>query len=342
MPEPVRHFISMSDWSDHELLEVLDLADAVKAGKYRSKEASDKVLGLLFFNPSLRTKVSFEVAAAHLGAASSIISPGQSSWTLETETGVVMNGAKTEHVKEAIEVLARYCDTIGVRAFSTLKDKEADYSEHLMHQIARYSDVPIINMESAMEHPCQALADWMTIRELFGKDNLKPRKLVLTWAPHPHPLPQAVPLSVLEMASRSGIQVTLTCPKEMTPDSRFLDRYKAQCEANGQTLEISHDQLEGLQNADVVYAKSWSSPVIYENALEEARLRKEVYNDWTLTSEKMAHTNNAYFMHCLPVRRNVVVADDVIDSPRAVHIDEAENRLHVQKAVLMKLWKLSL
>jgi N-acetylornithine carbamoyltransferase len=338
----MKHFTSLSDFTDAELLAILDLADALKSRKYRSRDAEGKVLGLLFFNPSLRTKISFEAAAAHLGASSAIISPGQGSWTLETQFGAVMNGNKTEHVKEAIQVLSRYCDAIGVRAFSTLKDLDADLNETVLNDIIQYSEVPVINMESAMEHPCQAMADWMTIREQFGQSNLPARKLVLTWAPHPHPLPQAVPLSVLDMATRSGIQVTLACPPEMVVSQPFLEKFKTQCAEKGNTLNIIHDQKEALVGADVVYAKSWASPMIYENPILEAQLRTENYADWTLTSEKMALTNQARFMHCLPVRRNVVVTDEVLDSPNAVHIDEAENRLHAQKAVLMKLWNLSL
>ncbi|MCC5925409.1 MAG: N-acetylornithine carbamoyltransferase [Bacteroidetes bacterium] len=337
-----KHFISLNDWSNQNLLALLDRADELKKLRYRSRKAEGKVLGLLFFNPSLRTKVSFEAAAIHLGAGSSIISPGSGSWTLETEFGAVMNGNKTEHLKEAIQVLSRYCDAIGVRAFSTLKDQDADYTERLMKSVAHYAEVPVINMESAMEHPCQAMADWMTIRELFGKNALPDKKLVLTWAPHPSPLPQAVPVSVLDMASRSGIQVTLACPPEMVPDTQFIDRFKQQCATYGNNLVIDHDQQSALTGADVVYAKSWASPIVYQNPLEEARLRKEKYQYWTLDADKMQYTNEAYFMHCLPVRRNVVVSDDVLDSPNARHIDEAENRLHVQKSILMQLWDLSL
>lgn len=342
MSSPVKHFLSLSDWSDQELNALIDQAQLLKERNFRSKMAEGKVLGLLFFNPSLRTKVSFEAAAIHLGAGTSIIAPGAGSWTLETETGTVMNGNKTEHLKEAIQVLSRYCDAIGVRAFSSLKNKEADYADQLIRDVAAYASVPVINMESAMEHPCQAMADWMTLRELFGQQNLSSRKLVLTWAPHPSPLPQAVPFSVLDMASRSGIGVTLACPAEMTPDPVFIQRFEKQCAEHGSKLEVSHNQADALKDADVVYAKSWASPRIYDHPLEEARLRTEVYKNWTLTGELMKHTRNASFMHCLPVRRNVVVEDSVLDGPNARHIDEAENRLHAQKAILMKLWNLSL
>jgi len=335
------HFDTMKKWSDQDLLELLDVADTLKSNNTRNSSASGKVLGLLFFNPSLRTRVSFEVAAAHFGAATSIISPGQGSWTLETRLGAVMDGNKTEHIKEAVQVLSKYCDAIGVRAFSTLRDREADESEFILNQIIQYADVPVINLESAMEHPCQGMADWMTFRELFGKDHLKSRKLVLTWAPHPSALPQAVPLSVLEAGIRSGLNVTLACPEEMIPSGQYMKRFVQLAASSGTTLTIEHNQQTALEGADIVYAKSWASGLVYENPLLEKELRTKKYRHWTLDSEKMSLTNKARFMHCLPVRRNVVVSDQVLDAPSAAHIQQAENRLHVQKAILMKLWNLS-
>lgn len=336
----INHFAYLSDLSDAKLHQLLNLADELKRSDYRSTEANGKILGLLFFNPSLRTKVSFETAAAHFGASTSSISPGQNSWSLETEIGVRMDGNKTEHIKEAIQVLSQYCDAIGVRAFSTFTNREKDYGEDVLNAILKYAEIPVINMESAMEHPCQALADWMTIRELFGRDSLAGKKLVLTWAPHPYPLPLAVPNSVLDMASRSGLDVVLACPGEIQPETTLLNKFNTQCQKNGSKFSVTSDQLAGMAGADVVYAKSWASPIIYNDPVEEARLRTEVYTDWTITSDKMSVTNNAYFMHCLPVRRNVVVNDEVLDGPGAVHIQQAGNRLHVQKAILKTLWNL--
>jgi N-acetylornithine carbamoyltransferase len=333
------HFTSLTDRTDTEYLAIIDMAMRLKRDKRRDESARGRVLGLLFFNPSLRTKVSFETAAAHLGAVSSIISPGQGSWTLETEMGAVMDGNKTEHIKEAVQVLSQYVDALGVRSFSSLKNKDADHAEAVLNRIREYATVPVINMESAMEHPCQGLADWMTLRELF-KDQLTGKRLVLTWAPHPSPLPMAVPNSVLDMASRSGMDVTLACPKEMVPDTGVISRARANCAWHASEFRIEQDQLRALEGADVVVAKSWAAPLVYEDPEAEQRLRWETNRHWTLTGGKMAHTNDAYFMHCLPVRRNVVVADEVLDSPRAAHIQEAGNRLHVQNAILRTLWDL--
>jgi N-acetylornithine carbamoyltransferase len=334
----IRHFKALVDFSDKELHSILGDADYVKKNNIRSSDGAGKMLGLLFFNPSLRTKISFETAAYHLGAGCTVISPGQGSWSLETDLGVKMDGNKTEHIKEAIEVLSQYCDTIGVRAFSTLKDREKDYQENLLNMIVNFSKVPIINMESAMSHPCQAMADWMTLRELFGVNNLRNKKLVLSWAPHPHALPMAVPYSVMDMATRSGVDLSLVCPEEMLPDGNIIAQMEKQSDASNSRFEIFHSQEKGFHGANVIYAKSWASPLVYENPELEAELRTHKYNHWTITHQKMSLTNNAYFMHCLPVRRNVVVNDDVLDSSNSVHIQQAANRLHVQKAILRGLW----
>jgi N-acetylornithine carbamoyltransferase len=334
----LNRFTSLSELSDAQLLDILELAESMKRSDYRSREAEGKVLGLLFFNPSLRTKVSFEAAAVHLGAGVSVISPGQGTWSMEMRKNAVMDGDKTEHIKEAVQVLSQYCDAIGVRAFSSLKDRDADYAEDVLSAVLEYATVPVINLESAMAHPCQAMADWMTLREILGPNGLKGKKLVLTWAPHPFPLPMAVPLSVLDMATRSGIDVTLACPPDRLPDAELMVPLRRQAEASGSALVIDHDQEGALHGADVVYAKAWAGPGVYTNPDQEAVSRLETHRNWTLTPDKMALTNDARFMHCLPVRRNVVVADAVLDGPSAVHIQQASNRLHVQKAILRKIW----
>ncbi|MDI6402571.1 N-acetylornithine carbamoyltransferase [Balneolaceae bacterium ANBcel3] len=333
------HFIHLSEWDDSEMMEVLSKALALKKENYRNPVAREKVLGLIFLNPSLRTKISFETAAAHLGAASTLIQPGQGTWTFETETGAIMDGDRTEHLKEAIQVISRYVDTIGVRAFAGLENLDEDIEDQLMQDIVQYATVPVINMESAREHPCQALADGMTILEQFDQ---KPqgKKFVLSWAPHPKPLPMAVPNSALEIASRLGMEVVLACPPEMTLDKRILDGIEHNANHHGTRFSIEHEQERAFQDADVIYGKSWAGPIVYTDPDEEHDLRTREYSNWTIDQSLMSVTNNASFMHCLPVRRNVVVTDSVLDSPRAIHIDEAENRLHVQKAVLMKLWGL--
>lgn len=333
------HFLHLSDWDDVTLLEMLEKASQLKEDDFRKPVASGKVLGLIFFNPSLRTRISFETAACHLGAGVSIVQPGQGTWTFETRTGAVMDGDRTEHLKEAIQVISRYVDLLGVRAFAGMKDPEEDLSDRLMKEIAGYATVPVINMESAREHPCQALADGLTMHERFGQ-RPQGKKFVLSWAPHPKPLPMAVPHSALEIAARLGMDVTLACPAGMKPDERILEAVNTHAGRHGKQLQIEHNQKTAFQDADVIYGKSWAGPLIYSDPDTENRLRTETYADWTIDHSLMAFTNEAGFMHCLPVRRNVVATDSVMESAQAIHIDQAENRLHVQKAVLMKLWSL--
>lgn len=335
----ISHFLHMSDWDDPALMEVLDKAEQLKKEDFRKPVADGKMLGLIFFNPSLRTRISFETAAVHLGAGSSIIQPGQGTWTFETRTGAVMDGSRTEHLKEAVQVISRYVDIIGVRAFAGMEDPEADLEDRLIRDIGKYATVPVINMESAREHPCQALADGLTIRERFA-NRPQGKKFVLSWAPHPKTLPMAVPHSALEIAARLGMEVTLACPQEMQPDRRVLDQIEEHAGRQGTQLAIENDQAAAFEGADIVYGKSWAGPLVYSDPEAEQKLRTETYADWTINEQKMALTRDAGFMHCLPVRRNVVVSDGVMDGPHAIHIDQAENRLHAQKAVLMKLWNL--
>jgi len=335
----ISNFIHLSDWDDPTLRDVLGKAAQLKSDNFRNPVASGKVLGMIFFNPSLRTRVSFETAAYHLGAGSTIIQPGQGTWTFETRLGAVMDGNRTEHLKEAVQVISRYVDMIGVRAFAGMKNREEDLNDAFIRDITRYATVPVINMESAREHPCQALADGLTILEQF-KNKPKGKKFVLSWAPHPKPLPMAVPNSALEIAIRLGMDVTLACPKEMVPDPTILDHLGRHADRQGTKLQISHDQQTAFDDAEVIYAKSWAGPLVYDDPAAEESLRTTEYSGWTIDDILMNRTNNATFMHCLPVRRNVVASDGVLDSPQAMHVDQAENRLHAQKAVLMKLWNI--
>ncbi len=330
------HFIHLSDRDDAELRELLRHARNLKQDDFREPVAAGKTIGLIFLNPSLRTRISFETAAVHLGAGTSIIQPGQGVWTFETRTGVVMDGDRTEHLKEAVQVISRYVDLIGVRAFAGMKDLDEDLEDRLLEDIVRYATVPVINMESAREHPCQALADGLTLMERF-EGRPEGRKFVLSWAPHPKPLPMAVPNSALEIAARLGMDVTLACPPEMKLPDVVLDQVEAHAARNGGRFIVEHDQDEAFADADVVYGKSWAAPLAYHDPEAENELRTTVYGNWTIDTKIMSLTNRASFMHCLPVRRNVVVTDKVLDGPDAIHVDQAENRLHAQKAVLMKL-----
>ncbi len=330
------HFIHLSDRDDSDLRDLLRNARTLKADDFREPVAAGKTIGLIFLNPSLRTRISFETAAVHLGAGTSIIQPGQGVWTFETRTGVVMDGDRTEHLKEAVQVISRYVDIIGVRAFAGMKDLDEDLEDRLLEDIVRYATVPVINMESAREHPCQALADGLTMLERF-EGHPEGRKFVLSWAPHPKPLPMAVPNSALEIAARLGMDVTLACPPEMKLPDSVLDQVQLHAVHNGGQLHVEHDQKAAFRDADIIYGKSWAAPLAYQDPSAENELRTTTYGNWTIDTKRMSLTNGAAFMHCLPVRRNVVVTDKVLDGPGAIHVDQAENRLHVQKAVLMKL-----
>lgn len=330
------HFIHLSDRDDSALREILDHALKLKQDDFRKPVLAGKTIGLIFLNPSLRTRISFETAAVHLGAGTSIIQPGQGVWTFETRTGVVMDGDRTEHLKEAVQVISRYVDLVGVRAFAGMKNLEDDLEDRLLEDIVSYATVPVINMESAREHPCQALADGLTMMERFD-GHTQGRKFVLSWAPHPKPLPMAVPNSALEIAARLGMEVTLACPPELKLADRVLERVGEQAERNGTQLHVEHDQRAAFHDAEIVYGKSWAAPLVYHDPAAEQELRTKTYADWTIDTDRMKRTSGAAFMHCLPVRRNVVVTDKVIDGPDAIHVDQAENRLHAQKAVLMKL-----
>jgi N-acetylornithine carbamoyltransferase len=335
-----RHFIRLRDWSDQYIAAILETAAKVKARRGLNPVAAGKSLAMIMFDASLRTKVSFEIAAYELGAGCSLIHPGKGSWNLETELGVVMDGDKAEHLKEAIQVLSSYVDAIGIRAFPGLVDMEADREDRLMHLAAQYSEKPVINLESSWEHPCQGLADWMTLNEHFDGET-KGKKFVLSWVAHPRALPMSVPNTTLEIAARAGMDVVVTCPPEMELHPEWVKQMRSEAEHRGGSVRIEHNQTTALEGADVVYAKGWSGPVLYKSPEHDIMVREREMGKWTITEEKLLGTNKAQFMHCLPVRRNVIVSDEVLDGEQTLHLQQAENRLHVQKALLMHLWNLS-
>ena len=298
------------------------------------KPLGGRSIALVFFNPSLRTRASMQVGIYELGGNVVILEPGSTSWTLEHREGVVMDGDKTEHLKEFVRVLERYVSAIGVRTFAELKDWETERTDPILNAFVQYASVPIINLESAMHHPCQTMADMMTIRDQGGPAR---KKVLLTWAWHPKPLPMAVPNSFALAAAQFGHDLRIAYPKGYELDEELLSEVEYQAKANGGTVEYSNNIHEAYEDADVVYAKSWGSKNFYGDANADIRER-EVYRRKRIVDEaKMSRTNNAIFMHCLPVRRNVIVSDAVIDSPNSVVIDEAENRLHVQKAIMAEL-----
>jgi N-succinyl-L-ornithine transcarbamylase len=309
----MKQFLHVSDIGD--LGKALEEAKLVKATPFAWQNlGKNKTIILIFFNNSLRTRLSSQKAALNLGMNPIVLNINGDSWKLETQLGVVMDGDKSEHLREAIPVIGSYCDIIGVRSFAGLKDKDFDYNETILNQFIEYSGRPIISLESGTVHPCQAFADLLTIEE--HKKTKRP-KVVMTWAPHPKALPQAVPNSFAEWMNAADIDFVITQPEGYELDSRFVGKAK-----------VEYDQIKALEGADFVYAKNWSSVSHYGQVLNMDR-------SWTVGAKQMAVTNNAFFMHCLPVRRNMIVADEVIDSPQSLVIPEAANRV-VSAQVVMK------
>lgn len=328
----MKHFTHLKDFTIDELNAIIDSAMALKKSAPAGMPLAGKSLAFCFMNPSLRTQVSFSVATASLGGHPVTLSLGSGgTWGMESVEGVVMEGTAAEHLKEAVPVLGRMCQGLGLRSFPAGKSWAEDKQEKDLSAFIKYSSVPVINMESASGHPCQALADLMTIRERM---NPLKKNFLLSWAPHIKPLPMAVPNSSVEMASMAGMNVTIARPEGYDLDPEVMERVKKNCKANGTKLTITDDAMGAFEGQHVVYGKSWGSLANYGQAPSaEPVFRKK----WTISSAKMKKTNNGIFMHCLPVRRNLVVNDDVLDGRWAVHIDEAENRLHTAKAVLMYL-----
>ncbi len=329
-----RDFLSTADWSSEDLLALIDSAVEMKRRRPETKPLAGRSIALVFFNPSLRTRASMQVGIYELGGNPVVLEPGGTSWTLEHREGALMDGDKTEHVAEFVRVLGRYCAAIGVRTFAGLRDWSEERCDPILRAFARYSSVPVINLESAMHHPCQALADMMTIREKLGP---APQRVVLTWAWHPRALPMAVPNSFALAAAQLGHEVTIANPEGYELDDELLAEITRQAAVAGGRINLTNDIDEALKNAGVIYAKSWGSKKFYGNPEADMVARAPYREKWIVDEEKMARTDNAIFMHCLPVRRNVIVTDGVIDSPQSVVIDEAENRLHVQKAIMARL-----
>lgn len=330
------NFLRTSDHSRESLERLLESAARFKGDDSNGKALAGKSVALVFFNPSLRTRASMQVGIYELGGNPVILEPGGTSWTLEHREGGVMDADKTEHLKEFVRVLERYVSAIGVRTFAELKDWETERTDPVLNAFAKYSTVPIINLESAMHHPCQAMADMMTIREKLGEQK---KKVLLTWAWHPKPLPMAVPNSFVLAAAQFGYDLRIAHPKGYELDEELIAEIEDHAAESGGSVEFTDDADEAFENVEVVYAKSWGNKKFYGSPEKELEFRAPFRDDWIVNEAKMARTNDAIFMHCLPVRRNVIVTDSVIDSPRSVVIDQAENRLHVQKAIMTSLIK---
>ena len=328
------HFLSTEDLSRPQLDELIAAALRFKSGAEKAKPLAGKSVALVFFNPSLRTRASMQVGIYELGGNAVVLEPGGTSWRLEHREHAMMCGDKTEHVAEFVRVLGRYCVAIGVRTFAALKDWQEERLDPILNAFANYSEVPIINLESAMHHPCQAMADMMTIREQLGEGR---KKVLLTWAWHPKPLPMAVPNSFALAAAQMGHELVIAHPNGYELDDELMQAITQSAAAAGSSVTVTNDVDAAFEKIEVVYAKSWGSRNFYGVLEKDIEERAQYRGKWMVDDVKMARTNNGIFMHCLPVRRNVIVTDGVIDSPSSVVIDEAENRLHVQKAILSKL-----
>ncbi|MGB7069528.1 MAG: N-acetylornithine carbamoyltransferase [Pyrinomonadaceae bacterium] len=330
----IRNFLNTIQYSRDDLSGLLDTAERFKRGDLTNRPLTGKSVALVFFNPSLRTRASMQVGIYELGGNAVMLEPGGTSWTLEHREGVVMDNDKTEHVKEFVQVVGRYVSAIGVRTFAALKDWDTERIDPILNAFAKYSTVPVINLESAMYHPCQAMADIMTIREKLGVER---KKVLLTWAWHPKALPMAVPNSFALISAQFGHDLRIAHPKGYELDEGLLAEVESQVRRNDRSLEITNDIHEAFEGVDVVYAKSWGGKQYYGDNLGDLEYREQFRADWIVDDAKMARTNDGIFMHCLPVRRNVIVTDSVIDSSRSVVIDEAENRLHIQKSIMAEI-----
>ncbi len=331
----MKNFLNTQDWPRGELDGLLIQASRFKRDRI-GDELKGKSIALVFFNPSLRTRTSFELGAFQLGGHAVVLQPGKDAWPIEFDLGTVMDGDAEEHIAEAARVLSRYVDMIGVRAFPTFVDWAVDRQDRVLRGFAAHATVPVINMET-ITHPCQELAHVMALQEHFGSPDLRGKKYVLTWTYHPKALNTAVANSALTIATRMGMDVTLLCPTpEYVLDRRYMDWAKKNVAESGGTLQVSHDIESAYADADIVYAKSWGALPYFGHWQDEKPLR-DTYRHFIVDEAKMALTNNGVFSHCLPLRRNVKATDAVMDSPRCLAIGEAENRLHVQKAVMAAL-----
>jgi len=330
-----RDFLAMEDWSPEAIDGLLALAARVKRGEITGG-LERKVLAAIFLDPSLRTRSSMETAMFLHGGHALVLEPGRGSWALETEDGAVMDGATVEHIKEAARVLARYADALAVRVFPKGTDWAVEREDRVIRDFARFSDKPVINLESSRRHPCQALADAMTLRERLGETRGK--RFVLAWAWHPKALPTAVPASAAIAAARLGMEVVVTRPPGFDLDPEDMSLIRNIAGESGGSVELCDDIDAGVSGADAVYVKSWGSLQAFGRPDEERALR-EPFREWRLTEQRLRRTKGGrgIVLHCLPVRRNVEIDDAVLDGPNSVVVDEAENRLHAQRALLLEI-----
>ncbi|MBK6598847.1 MAG: N-acetylornithine carbamoyltransferase [Proteobacteria bacterium] len=326
-------FLDLADHSGEEIAALLALAKRLEQHP-EPQALAGKILGLLFFNPSLRTMSSFQAGMARLGGSSFVISAGNGTWQLETRRGAIMDGVAAEHVREGVPVLSHYCDVLGIRAFAGGTNLNEDLAETSFREMTSLVAKPVINMESAVNHPCQALADWKTMDDLGLPQRAK---FVLSWVNHPRALPLAVPSATVHMAAMRGMDVVVLRPEGFALPDAIMAKARAAADSAGGTLRETSNRAEALAGAQVVYAKEWGCTSHYGNADVDRELRSKLI-DWCVRDSWFEHTlADCRLMHCLPVRRNVAVADEVLDSARSVVQREAYNRMTVQMAVLHSL-----
>jgi N-acetylornithine carbamoyltransferase len=335
----LRHFLSTQELTRDEIERLLDAAQG-----YRQSPIGDalksKAVALVFLNPSMRTRTSFEIGTWQLGGHAVVLQPGKDAWGIEFQPNVVMDGDAEEHIAEVARVLSRYVDLIGLRAFPKFQDWSVDREDRVLRAFARHATVPVINMETIL-HPCQELAHALMLRDRLCTNDFRGRKYVLTWTYHPKPLNTAVANSALLIATRLGFDVTLLCPTpEYVLDEQFMTQARSNCAESGGSLAISHDIDSAYTDAQVVYAKSWGA-LPYFGRWDEEKPIRDAHRHFIVDEAKMHLTNDAVFSHCLPLRRNVKATDGVIDAPYCGAVDEAENRLHVQKALMAALTRQS-
>ncbi len=329
----MRDFITTQDWSLADLQAMLKTAADLKQNPWQV-HLKNKSVALLFLNSSMRTRTSFQVGIHQLGGFAVVLQPGSDAWPIEFEFGKVMDDLAEEHIREVAQVLSRYCDMIAIRAFPKFKDWQKDRTDYVIRALAEHATVPVINMET-ITHPCQEMAHVLTMQEKLGE--LKGRKYLLTWTWHPKPLNTAVANSGLLIATKFGMDVTMLIPEEAYMlDPQYMEAAKQNAAAHGQEVTVTTDIDSAYQDAEVVYCKSWGALPFYGKPEQEWELRKN-YRHFMVDQQKMSLTKQGLFSHCLPLRRNIKATDEVMDADYCVAVDEAENRLHVQKAIMSHL-----
>lgn len=333
----MQRFNDLADFSGEEIRNLVALAGRLDTSP-EPRALEGKILSLLFLSPSLRTLASFQAAMGRLGGDSFVISPDMSIHGLESRAGIVMDGAAAEHIREAVPVIASYGDAIGIRAFAQRENLEDDIADTQFNELAALANRPVINMESAIQHPCQSLADWKTLDDMGVPD--KGGKFVLSWAYHPRPLPLAVPATTLQMAAMRGMDVTVLRPEGFELPPAIMDKARKAAEVSGGSVRESEDRKEAMEGAHIIYAKSWSSTKHYGDTQADRIAREPHFGPWCVDEPWFEPArDDCRFMHCLPVRRGVVVADRILDGDRSVVIAQARNRMVAQMAVLYSMLK---